>query len=65
MDEYANTVLVPKGQYTLVWMNETEEIETFTIDGWCMRTPEEDETYVEEPTDPKAKAAAAKAAKKK
>jgi hypothetical protein len=58
MEEYANTVLVPKGSYTLVSIMEEEEIAPFTIDGYCMRTPEEDETYVEEAVDPKKQAAA-------
>ena len=53
MEEYANTVLAPKGQYSLVSINEEQEIEPFAIDGYAMRTPEEDETHVEEAVDPK------------
>ena len=53
MEEYANTVLAPKGQYSLVSITEEQEVEPFSIDGYCMRTPEEDETYVEEAVDPK------------
>ena len=53
MEEYANTVLTNKGQYSLVSITEEQEVEPFAIDGYWMRTPEEDETYVEEPVDPK------------
>ena len=53
MEEYANTVLAPKGQYSLVSINEEQDIEPFAIDGYAMRTPEEDETHVEEAVDPK------------
>ena len=53
MEEYANTVLAPKGQYSLVSIGEEQEVEPFAIDGYAMRTPEEDENYVEEAVDPK------------
>ena len=49
----ARSTLATKGQYNLVSINEEQDVEPFAIDGYAMRTPEEDETHVEEAVDPK------------
>jgi hypothetical protein len=50
LEEQANSMLAAKGTYVLVRRKtaEAEEFEPFTYDGYCVRTPEEDLTFVEE-----------------
>lgn len=54
-EDQANLVLNQRTTYTLAIIRE-ETVENYTLDGYCVRTIEEDSTYIEEPTDPKAKA---------
>ena len=50
LEEQASSILAAKGTYVLVRKKteEAEEFEPFTYDGYCVRTPEEDLTFVEE-----------------
>lgn len=50
LEEQASSILAAKGTYVLVRRKtvETEEFDPFTYDGYCVRTPEEDLTFVEE-----------------
>lgn len=50
LEEQACSLLAAKGTYVLVRRKsaETEEFEPYTFDGYCVRTPEEDLTFVEE-----------------
>ena len=50
LEEQANTLLAAKGTYMLVRKKaaDVDEFENYTYDGYCVRTPEEDLTFVEE-----------------
>ncbi len=58
-DDQANLVLNQRTTYTLACVRD-EAVENYTLDGYCVRTLEEDATYIEEPVDNKAKGKAKK-----